>query len=110
MKEENIEIIDLDFELLKLQAYEEGEAKRIVDYNTDEFQEKQFDLSFLSNYIEFNESIFEEIEDVLVDSEKKEWYRYTEALEQIREILHSRLYYLDALVHPKKEDQNNNII
>lgn len=106
MKEE-IEIIDLDLELVKMSAYEEEKLKELDETNLEEFKQKCYNLEILSQYMDLNENIFEEINDILVDTENKEWFRYSDALEQIREILNSRIYLLDAISNPKSERDNN---
>jgi hypothetical protein len=101
------EVIDLDLELLKMKAFEEEQAKNIIEPNFKELREKCYNLEFLTQYMDLNEDIFEEIHDLLVSVENKAWYRYTDALERIREILLSRIYFLDGMIHPKTESDNN---
>lgn len=106
MKEE---IIDLDFEFEKIKANYNEKLKKPGKRNLEDLEEKYYNLEFLNEYMDLNEEMFEEIHDIIESIQKKEWFRYTDALEQIKEILSSRLYMLDGMVHPKSERDNNNL-
>lgn len=103
MKEE---IIDLDFEYEKMVAHfneklKDLDEKDITNFHED--QERNFDLNFLEDYMNLSEDFFEEIYDIVNNAVD---YPAEKQIQTIKEILESRVTFLDALVHPRLESED----
>lgn len=100
-----IQLIDLDFEVAKMEAFFDESMKDNDQVDSFELECKIVNLDHIFDFFQFSNDVFDELEEILFDLDNKE-ISSKEAILQIKEIVKSRMCLIDSVESQKLEGDN----
>ena len=118
MSSDYVEVIDLDFERVKYEAWFDEQVKKMKEDNeikeldSIELEVRILNIDELFNLLELDQNIFEDLEEVLFDLDNSQ-VNTKQAIEQIQDIIKSRMCLIDNIdkpyseINPESDEENS---